>query len=68
MNKLIAFAVAFAVLAAFSTSAFAGRSRPYKDAYGNSYSNPNNLYNDRDGDGVIGMYDRRDDDSSRTYW
>ena len=36
------------------------KKRPYKDNWGNSYSNPNNLYKDTDRDGVINMYDYND--------
>ena len=34
--------------------------RPYKDAWSNSYKNPENLYKDTDKDGVINMYDYND--------
>lgn len=34
--------------------------RPYKDNWGNSYKNPNNLYKDTDRDGVINLYDYND--------
>ncbi|HQO08752.1 MAG TPA: hypothetical protein PLK90_01955 [Clostridiales bacterium] len=38
--------------------------RPYKDVYGNSYSNQNNLWNDQDNDGLVGYYDNNDRNSS----
>jgi hypothetical protein len=50
-----------------STFAYYGERR-YRDAYGNAYSNPNNLWRDADNDGVVGYWDARDDDSSRTYF
>jgi len=47
---------------AITSTAFA-----YEDVYGHRYKNPENLYNDRDGDGVIGMYDRNDSNRYKTY-
>ncbi|WP_457601090.1 hypothetical protein [Hydrogenivirga sp.] len=34
--------------------------RPYKDAWGNSYKNYDNMWKDSDGDGVINYYDYND--------
>jgi hypothetical protein len=34
--------------------------RPYKDAWGNSYKHQENLYKDTDHDGVINLYDYND--------
>jgi hypothetical protein len=38
--------------------------RPYKDIYGNSYSNQNNLWKDADKDGLVGYYDNNDRNSN----
>ena len=35
-------------------------SRPYKDYWGNSYKNYNNMWRDSDGDGIINYYDYND--------
>ena len=37
--------------------------RPYKDIYGHSYKNEQNMNKDSDGDGVINRYDYNDKDS-----
>lgn len=52
------------IMLLISDQAFAGR-RPYRDAYGNAYSNPDNLWTDTDNDGYIGMYDRNDQNPNR---
>lgn len=65
MNKMILATVGLLIL---TTTAQAEewrldgetRRRPYKDAWGNSYSNPSNLYKDTDRDGVINYYDSND--------
>jgi len=36
--------------------------RPYKDYWGNSYKNYDNMWKDSDGDGVLNYYDYNDRD------
>jgi len=37
-----------------------GEKRPYKDYWGNSYKNYENMWKDSDGDGIINYYDYND--------
>ncbi len=37
-----------------------GYKRPYKDFWGNSYKNYNNMWRDDDGDGILNYYDYND--------
>lgn len=60
MKQLLALMLAVLFAAAGLAHAEGYGSRPYRDAYGNAYSNPSNLYKDIDRDGRIGMYDYND--------
>lgn len=39
--------------------------RPYKDIYGTSYKKPENLFRDKDKNGVRNLYQKRDRQKSR---
>ncbi len=58
------FIVSIIAVLVFGSVCFAGQnnygSRPYKDAWGNSYKYPNNLYKDTDRDGIINYNDYND--------
>jgi hypothetical protein len=57
MKKLL---LSYLGICLFSLVSFAGDKRPYTDYWGNHYKNYDNLWEDKDGDGVIGYYDYND--------
>ena len=67
MVKLTATLILFSAMVVFAGDLFYYQSlrsnsgpRPYKDSWGNSYKNYDNMWKDSDGDGIINYYDYND--------
>ncbi len=59
MKKLVLTLIA-GILFSLELNAQFNNSYPYKDAYGHSYKNFDNLWKDTDNDGIDNYYDRHD--------